>query len=161
MNFSWSIFVDLGIISLALLTVTLVKARMRFFELYLIPNSIIAGFVLLPFYSYIGPLVNLNTEGLGNLVFHLLNLSFIAMSLRTQRRKASGKGVFSMVIRVPITFPPEKFHGVILAGMCVPDLRGTQGSFTFFTTETDSNGEHTGGTRIVILREGQRVSGAM
>src|ERR1700736_3645355 len=42
-------------------------------------------------------------------------------------------GVFSTVLRVPITFPPEKFHGVSLSGMCVPDLRGSQGTFTCFT----------------------------
>ena len=43
-------------------------------------------------------------------------------------------GIFSTVLRVPITFPPERFHGLLLSGMCAPDLRGTQGSFTFFTT---------------------------
>jgi predicted AlkP superfamily phosphohydrolase/phosphomutase len=43
-------------------------------------------------------------------------------------------GIFSTVLRVPITFPPERFNGLLLSGMCVPDLRGTQGSFTFFTT---------------------------
>lgn len=42
-------------------------------------------------------------------------------------------GIFSTILRVPITFPPEKFNGVCLSGMCVPDLRGTQGSFTCFT----------------------------
>ena len=41
-------------------------------------------------------------------------------------------GVFSTVLRVPITFPPEPFRGLLLSGMCVPDLRGTQGSFTLF-----------------------------
>ena len=40
------------------------------------------------------------------------------------------KGVFSSILRVPITFPPEPFAGHLLAGMCVPDLRGTQGEFT-------------------------------
>lgn len=35
------------------------------------------------------------------------------------------QGIFSSIIRVPITFPPEKFYGVQLSGMCVPDLRGT------------------------------------
>ena len=40
------------------------------------------------------------------------------------------KGVFSTILRVPITFPPEPFAGHLLAGMCAPDLRGTQGEFT-------------------------------
>ena len=42
-------------------------------------------------------------------------------------------GVFSSVIRVPVTFPPEKFPGVLLSGMCVPDLKGSQGTFCFCT----------------------------
>jgi len=45
-------------------------------------------------------------------------------------------GIFSSVIRVPVTFPPEKFYGVQLSGMCVPDLRGTQGTFSFYTTDS-------------------------
>lgn len=44
-------------------------------------------------------------------------------------------GIFSTVLRVPISFPAEPFDGNILSAMCTPDLRGTQGSFTFFTTK--------------------------
>ena len=59
-------------------------------------------------------------------------------------------GVFSNVLRVPITFPPEKFHGLQLSGMCVPDLRGTQGMFSYYSTKTDDNAEHTGGERFTV-----------
>lgn len=38
------------------------------------------------------------------------------------------------ILRVPITFPPEKFNGRLLSAMCTPDLRGTQGTFSLFTT---------------------------
>ncbi|MCP4607496.1 MAG: nucleotide pyrophosphatase, partial [Planctomycetes bacterium] len=48
-------------------------------------------------------------------------------------------GIFSSVIRVPITFPAEKFYGVQLSAMCAPDLRGTQGMFSYFTTEAGSS----------------------
>lgn len=41
------------------------------------------------------------------------------------------RNIFSSILRVPITFPPEPFNGHLLAGMCVPDLRGTQGEFTY------------------------------
>lgn len=48
--------------------------------------------------------------------------------------KLLGKyGIFSSVIRVPISFPPEKFYGCCLSAMCTPDVRGTQGAFTFFS----------------------------
>jgi predicted AlkP superfamily phosphohydrolase/phosphomutase len=43
-------------------------------------------------------------------------------------------GIFSSIIRVPITFPPEKFNGVLLSGMCTPDIMGSQGTFAFYTT---------------------------
>ena len=66
-------------------------------------------------------------------------------------------GIFSNIIRVPITFPPEKFRGVQLSGMCVPDLRGTQGMFSFYTTQVDGNGEHTGGERFHVGREDNRI----
>lgn len=43
----------------------------------------------------------------------------------------------STILRVPITFPPDRFHGRQLSAMSTPDLRGTQGSFTQFTTRLD------------------------
>ena len=46
----------------------------------------------------------------------------------------AAKGMYAAVLRVPFTFPPEKFYGTMLAGLGTPDLRGTQGSFTFFST---------------------------
>lgn len=46
----------------------------------------------------------------------------------------SEKGIFSSVLRVPFTFPPEKFYGLMLSGLGAPDLRGTQGSFSFFSS---------------------------
>ncbi|RMF94269.1 MAG: nucleotide pyrophosphatase [Candidatus Schekmanbacteria bacterium] len=61
--------------------------------------------------------------------------------------------IFSAVLRVPITFPPEKFYGVSLSGMCVPDLKGTQGSFTYYTTDKNSVGKHTGGVRVLVERK--------
>ena len=44
-------------------------------------------------------------------------------------------GIRSTVLRVPITYPPEPLDGHLLSGMCVPDLRGTQGSYTIFTED--------------------------
>jgi len=50
-------------------------------------------------------------------------------------------GVFSAILRVPITFPPEKLRGVQLSAMCVPDLRGTQGTFSHYTSRPVAAGE--------------------
>ncbi|MFO0985358.1 MAG: alkaline phosphatase family protein, partial [Planctomycetota bacterium] len=64
--------------------------------------------------------------------------------------------VFSTIQRVPITFPPEKFNGVLLSGMCVPDLKGTQGTFSFYTTRKQE-GAHTGGVQIAVERKGNVI----
>lgn len=66
-------------------------------------------------------------------------------------------GVFSNVIRVPITFPPEKFHGVSLSAMCVPDLLGTQGTFSYYYEEGDASVSE-GGQCIMVERNGREVS---
>jgi predicted AlkP superfamily phosphohydrolase/phosphomutase len=44
-------------------------------------------------------------------------------------------GVFSAVLRVPISFPPERFGGVLLSAMNVPDVKGSQGTYFYFTTD--------------------------
>jgi predicted AlkP superfamily phosphohydrolase/phosphomutase len=50
--------------------------------------------------------------------------------------------VRSTILRVPITFPPDDFAGCMLSAMATPDLRGTQGTFSLFTT-SDDIGENT------------------
>ena len=73
-------------------------------------------------------------------------------------------GIFSTILRVPITFPPERFTGVMLSGMCVPDLRGTMGSFTYFT-EGGADGigrdEKIGGFVIGLERSGDTLSATL
>ncbi len=66
-------------------------------------------------------------------------------------------GIFSCVQRVPITWPPEKLWGVLLSAMCVPDLRGTQGMFSFYTTRTLDEGEKIGGEVHHVTRSGETV----
>jgi predicted AlkP superfamily phosphohydrolase/phosphomutase len=68
--------------------------------------------------------------------------------------------VFSSVVRVPITFPPEKFStGVLISSLCVPDLRGTQGSFSFYTSNPERISEHTGGFAYRLDRDGDGFAG--
>jgi len=66
-------------------------------------------------------------------------------------------GIFSNVIRVPITFPPESFRGVLLSAMCVPDLRGSQGTFSYYSTRASVEEDYIGGEQIRVTREGDRI----
>src|SRR5947207_7637643 len=63
-------------------------------------------------------------------------------------------GIFCSVIRVPVTFPPEKFDGVLLSGMCVPDLKGSQGTFCLCTTRKIGGKFREGGVHVPITRKG-------
>ncbi|MFO7891077.1 MAG: alkaline phosphatase family protein [bacterium] len=67
-------------------------------------------------------------------------------------------GVFSHILRVPITFPPEKFYGIMLSAMCTPDLRGTQGTFSFYSTKSKKTKDiYTGGQQFTLHRESKNV----
>jgi predicted AlkP superfamily phosphohydrolase/phosphomutase len=55
-------------------------------------------------------------------------------------KQVGEKGILTTVLRVPFTFPPEKFKGQMLSGLGTPDLRGTQGSFTSFDTQNQAEG---------------------
>mgnify|MGYP001157254998 FL=1 len=62
--------------------------------------------------------------------------------------------IWSTVLRVPITFPPDRFKGAQLSAMCVPDLLGTQGTFIFFTTRESDEVIKEGGIRVYLPSDG-------
>lgn len=65
--------------------------------------------------------------------------------------------VWSTVLRVPITFPPDRFYGAELSAMCVPDLLGSQGTFLLFTTRPAAERFKEGGLRVPIALNGDSV----
>lgn len=92
-----------------------------------------------------------------------LKISFSQPDVRLLRKSKpfwsvlSDYGIFNCIIRVPITFPAEKLRGVQLSAMCVPDLRGTQGTFSHYTTRPPEAGEKTGGEVHVVQRDGKTI----
>jgi predicted AlkP superfamily phosphohydrolase/phosphomutase len=61
---------------------------------------------------------------------------------------------WSTVLRVPITFPPDKFYGAELSAMCAPDLLGSQGTFLLFTTRPSGERFKEGGARFPLQKNG-------
>ncbi|HIC69412.1 MAG TPA: nucleotide pyrophosphatase, partial [Candidatus Latescibacteria bacterium] len=60
-------------------------------------------------------------------------------------------GVFSSILRVPLTFPPEPFDGVLLAGTCLPDLKGSQGTYFYYTSDPrERDRELTSGVQLPL-----------
>ena len=70
-------------------------------------------------------------------------------------------GIWSTILRVPVTFPPDRFHGAQLSAMSVPDLLGTQGTFQLFTTRPAGTPFKEGGVRVRIEVSGARIDTAI
>jgi predicted AlkP superfamily phosphohydrolase/phosphomutase len=70
------------------------------------------------------------------------------------------QNIGSTIIRVPVTFPPDKFNGRLLSAMSTPDLRGTQGSFSQFTTRLEA-ATYESGSRYPLKRNGGVLEGSL
>lgn len=135
MNFPWDFFIDIGIISIALLLATWIRVRVRFFQKYLIPNALTAGFLLLIFYNLFAKYFGVNSDGLGTLVYHLLSLSFISMTLRKapQPRKKGDLSIFSTSLSIIFQYGLQATLGLgltfIFINTIFPDLFPSMGFF--------------------------------
>jgi len=94
------------------------------------------------------------TYGL-ELVFSKMDKGRPARVLRTQGfwSYASEKKIPTTLLFCPDTFPPDKIYGKMLSGMGVPDILGTQGTFTFYTSEPVKENKDIGGRVIQIKKE--------
>ncbi len=76
---------------------------------------------------------------------------------------AANDGVKSVVLTVPVTFPPEDLHhGQMLGGLPLPDVRGTLGTFYYWATDLSSfeegNTEFGGFLKRLLLEDGTGVT---
>src|SRR6266446_3500776 len=68
-------------------------------------------------------------------------------------------GVPNSVFRIPSNFPPVSAKGQTLSGMGTPDLRGTYGTFSFYTDDpTAASGAVEGGEVIPVRVENSGVT---
>jgi len=66
---------------------------------------------------------------------------------------ASRKGLKCIVLQVPVTFPPEKVAGgKLLSGLGVPDIRGTEGTFSYYATNIVEEGDTEMGGKITRVK---------
>lgn len=125
MDFSWKIAIDAGIISAALLFATFLRTKWRFLQRFMVPNALTAGFILLPVYNYLMPALGYTQNRLGDLVYHLLSISFIAMSLRARPPKATGEAkgsVWAMATSIISQYALQAFLGLMLAWVLAKTL---------------------------------------
>jgi predicted AlkP superfamily phosphohydrolase/phosphomutase len=68
-------------------------------------------------------------------------------------------GIPNTIFRIPSNFPPVAAKGKTLSGMGTPDLRGTYGTFSFYTDDaTVTAGAVEGGQVIPVQVENSRVT---
>lgn len=69
-------------------------------------------------------------------------------------RNLLDRGIPVTMIKLPIDFPaPQDRGGRFLSGMGTPDIKGSQGSFTFYTDDPRSLSDDTSGGIIVPVRD--------
>ena len=67
----------------------------------------------------------------------------------------SAAGIPGTILRCPCTFPPEALQGRMLAGVGVPDLRGSQSKGTFYTQDKGTVAEEN--EQLILLDSGSDV----
>lgn len=70
---------------------------------------------------------------------------------------AAAKDIPACIIRWPLTFPATPLSGSLLAGLGTPDIRGTLGRYTFFTSRDLPEVEKKKGTIVKVERSGHTI----
>ncbi|MBN2559025.1 MAG: sodium:glutamate symporter, partial [Clostridia bacterium] len=122
------IVVDICLLSVFLAIGTFFKRKITFFRKFLVPNSIIAGFIGLiagPSLLNIVPKGSLAGDTLELLVYHLMAVGFIALALK-ERKKEKGVEISNTGIAIVSTYLMQGILGLaitlILAYTFMKDL---------------------------------------
>lgn len=73
-------------LSLFLIIAIILKRKIKFLQRFLIPSSIIGGFIGLILGSSVLNWIQLDTEKLGNIIYHLMAVGFISVALKERVR---------------------------------------------------------------------------
>lgn len=118
----FTIMIHICIISCALLLGSSLRSKIRILQKYLIPAPMIGGLFLFLFYNYVAAPLHLESGRifLEELMFHLLNVSFIAMQLRipAKKEKVQRKGaLWSNVTALLAEYGLQCFLGLLVAAL--------------------------------------------
>ena len=119
------VVLDFLFLSTFLMIGTVLRRYVKFFQKYLIPNNLIAGFLALVIGSQGFGLIDLHSDRLILYVYHLLALTFIALGLRQSKNNWT-KGPVSKSISALTAYLIQGSIGLIVALVLVytikPDL---------------------------------------
>lgn len=130
----WNYIIDISLLSILLLISTVMKRKLAFFRRNPIPIPVIAGFLGLILGGDVLGIISFNSVRLENLVYHLMNVGFIALSLKASKKVRTREYVdsgmfivstyliqgilgFSLSLLFFYTLSPETFP---LSGLLLP-----------------------------------------
>jgi len=129
----WTLVIDFALISVSLLAATLLRANCRLLQRFLVPNAITAGFIgllLIYLVELIVPDVAPSREVLGNIVYHLLAVTFISIALK-KREKYIQKNSLATAFHLTLGYAVEGFIGytitLVFLYTVMPDIFPTFG----------------------------------
>jgi len=103
MNNEWTFVIDFSLVALFLGLATVLKRKVTFFQKYLMPNAIIAGFIGLIAGPSCLKIIPLDLERLGTLVYHLMAVGFIALALK-ERKPGKNKDITNTGVMIVSTY---------------------------------------------------------
>ncbi len=94
-----------------------------------------------------------------NLVFSGNDQNTTTLHAKPFWEKTTAAKINSTVLFLPDTFePPKSLTGEMIAGMGVPDLLGTQGTFTLFTTKKYPTNDYTWRGKVIPVSKDKTIS---
>lgn len=114
MNSEWYYVLDILFLALFLGIAQYLKRTIKFFGKYLIPTSIIAGFIGM----FLGPeflnITPFDSDRLGTIIYHLMSIGFIALTLK-ERNRDTGKNVVNTGFFIVSTYLVQGILGFALS----------------------------------------------
>ena len=132
MGSHWLFVIDFMTISLFLLLATFLRSKIGFLQKYLIPNNIVAGFLLFIIGLLGVEYLQIPVNRYGKYIYHLLAITFIAMSLR-KTEGGSSKSTYATGLLMSFNYAMQAVVGLVIAFLFMiaikPDLFPTFGYF--------------------------------
>ena len=125
MEQDWTLALDLAYLSILLGIASILKRAISPLRKLLIPNAVIAGFLGLLFGPEALKLIPFSYDRLGNLVYHMMAIGFIAIALKKTRRSTTKSSVNTGFL-ISISYALQGIFGFVigiaLVGLFFKDL---------------------------------------
>ncbi|MTI46624.1 sodium/glutamate symporter [Sporosalibacterium faouarense] len=126
MNNAWTIVIDFTWLALFIIIANILKSRIKALKKFIIPTSVIAGFIGLILGPEILKIIPFDGERFGTIVYHLMAIGFIAISLKDRNTKKKSKTILNSGIHIVTTYLVQGIVGfgiaLILFYTVFPDL---------------------------------------